>query len=115
MRMCELKKKWEKLCKSITKDSSKYSLRLRGFPITLRLYARLLSSIIYALISICASVISRRYQSTQLINCSHARTRGFMVQKCKVMVVRECLCVSSVKIHASLRGMYQNSFIIQCL
>jgi len=60
----------------------------KGLPIILRFYARLLSSIIYALISICASVISRGYQSTQLINCSHARTRGFMVQKCKVMVVR---------------------------
>lgn len=76
-------------------------------PITLRFYARLLSSIIYALISIRASVISRGYQSTQLINCSHARTRGFMVQKCKVMVARECFCVSFMKIHASLRGISQ--------
>lgn len=94
------KKKGRSFVKTSRKDLSKcVAFTRKGSPITLRFYARLLSSIIYALISICASVISRGYQSTQLINCSHARTWGFMVQKYKVMVARECFCVSSVKIH----------------
>jgi len=50
--------------------------------------ARPLSSIICALISIRASVISPGYQSTQLINCRHARTWGFMVQKCGAAMAR---------------------------
>lgn len=54
--------------------------------------ARPLSSIIYALISICASVISRGYQSTLLINCRRARARGFMVQKRGVTREYFCTC-----------------------
>jgi len=64
--------------------SSNYSLRPD---------ARSLSSIICALISIRASVISPGYQSTQLINCRHARMWGFMVQKCGAAMARADLLV----------------------
>lgn len=93
---CSFLREANKIEKSIMKLSQKVPLialmRKVSPNYSLLLVARLLSSIIYALISTRASVISCGYQSTQLINCRHTRTWGFMVQKCNTVIARGYFC-----------------------